>query len=40
MKESFGIDVPNGLTHIVSGILELLVLESRRDCTHIHTHTD
>lgn len=26
----------NNLTHIVSGILELLVLDVRRDCTHRH----
>lgn len=36
MKER---DFPNSLTHIVSGILELLMLGSRRDCTHTQTET-
>lgn len=29
--------IPNNLTHIVSGILERLVLDSRRDCAHTDT---
>lgn len=37
MEDSFWKSVSNNLTHIVSGILELLVLDSWRDCAHIDT---
>lgn len=37
MEESFGKAFLNNLTHIVSGILELLVLDSWGDCAHTDT---
>lgn len=37
MEESFGKGFSNNLTHIVSGMVELLVLGSWRDCAHTDT---
>lgn len=39
MKDGFGKAFRINLTHIVSGILELLVLDLWRDCTHRHRYT-
>lgn len=38
MKESVRKHFSNSLTHIVSGILELLALDLRSDCTHTDRH--